>query len=64
MLIFCRERDDLVTQVTRLRGRVEELHAREEEAYQQVKRSVEMVELAQLEQTQVVNDSNFFCKVR
>ena len=48
-----RERDELVTELTGMRARYEDLKVREEDAYQQVKRSVEMVEQAQLEQTQV-----------
>ena len=48
-----RERDELVTELTGLRARYGDLKMREEDAYQQVKRSVEMVEQAQLEQTQV-----------
>ena len=39
--------------VTSMKSRLSELQQREEEAYQQVKRSVQMVEQAQLEQTQV-----------
>ena len=55
-LVWChgyRERDELVTELTGLRARYGDLKMREEDAYQQVKKSVEMVEQAQLEQTQV-----------
>ena len=48
-----RERDELVDRVTSMKSRLSELQQREEEAYQQVKRSVQMIEQAQLEQTQV-----------
>ena len=48
-----RERDELVDRVTSMKSRLSELQQKEEEAYQQVKRSVQMVEQAQLEQTQV-----------
>ena len=46
--------------VTSMKSRLSELQQREEEAYQQVKRSVQMVEQAQLEQTQV-GGNVFFC---
>ncbi|KAI0237435.1 hypothetical protein LSAT2_012032 [Lamellibrachia satsuma] len=49
-----RERDELVTELTGMRARYDDLKVREEDAYQQVKRSVEMVEQAQLEQTQAL----------
>ena len=49
----CRERDELVDKLTSMKARMTELKAREEDAYQQVKKSVQMVEQAQLEQTQV-----------
>ena len=42
-----------MTELTSLRAKYEDLKVREEDAYQQVKKSVEMVEQAQLEQTQV-----------
>ena len=48
-----RERDELMDQLTSMKTRVEEMRQREEDAYSQVKKSVEMVEQAQLEQTQV-----------
>lgn len=40
-------------QVTSLKNRVLEMSHREEEAYQQMKKGIELVEQAQLEQTQV-----------
>ena len=55
-IIVHRERDELVDRVTSMKTRLSELQEREDEAYQQVKRSVQMVEQAQLEQTQVDND--------
>ena len=45
--------------VTSMKSRLSELQQREEEAYQQVKRSVQMVEQAQLEQTQVRRREKF-----
>ena len=42
-----------------MKSRLPELQQREEEAYQQVKRSVQMVEQAQLEQTQVRRREKF-----
>ena len=39
--------------VTSLKSRVHEMAHREEDAYQQMKKGIEMVEQAQLEQTQV-----------
>jgi hypothetical protein len=39
--------------VTSLKSNVQKLSQREEEAYQQTKKGIEMVEQAQLEQTQV-----------
>ena len=47
--------------VTSMKSRLSELQQREEEAYQQVKRSVQMVEQAQLEQTQVRRRESSFC---
>ena len=44
-----------------MKSRLSELQQREEEAYQQVKRSVQMVEQAQLEQTQVRRRESSFC---
>ncbi len=48
-----RDRDELVDKMTGMKARVSELQHREQDAYEQVKRSVQMVEQAQLEQTQV-----------
>ena len=52
---FDRERDELMEHITSLHHKVELLKQREEDAYQQVKKSVELVEQAQMEQTQVQN---------
>ena len=49
----CRERDDAVSQLMSVRGQLQALRQREEAAYQQVKKSVEMAEQAQLEATAV-----------
>lgn len=49
-----RERDELMDQVTSLKNRVQEMSHREEEAYQQMKKGIELVEQAQLEQTQAL----------
>ena len=49
-----RERDELMDQVTSLKNRVLEMSHREEEAYQQMKKGIELVEQAQLEQTQAL----------
>ena len=49
----------MVDRVTSMKSRLSELQQREEEAYQQVKRSVQMVEQAQLEQTQVRTREKF-----
>lgn len=43
--------------VTSLKSNVQKLAQREEEAYQQTKKGIEMVEQAQLEQTQVKTTS-------
>ena len=43
----------MVDKLTSMKAHMTELKAREEDAYQQVKKSVQMVEQAQLEQTQV-----------
>lgn len=53
VFFFKRERDELMDQVTSLKNRVLEMSHREEEAYQQMKKGIELVEQAQLEQTQV-----------
>ena len=45
--------------VTSLKSNVQKLAQREEEAYQQTKKGIEMVEQAQLEQTQVKTTSWF-----
>lgn len=49
-----RDRDELMDQVTSLKNRVLEMNHREEEAYQQMKKGIELVEQAQLEQTQAL----------
>ena len=47
------ERDDLMSRLTEMRSRLEDFKSKDELTYEQVKKSVEMVEQAQLEQTQV-----------
>ncbi|XP_033735413.1 serologically defined colon cancer antigen 8 homolog [Pecten maximus] len=49
-----KERDELMEHVTVLKGRVSEMVGREEEAYQQMKKGIELVEQAQFEQTQAM----------
>ena len=49
----CRERDDLVDHVTSLQAQLQKTRHSEEEAYQQMKKGIELVEQAQLEQTEV-----------
>ncbi|XP_076099849.1 serologically defined colon cancer antigen 8 homolog [Mytilus galloprovincialis] len=49
-----RERDELMDQVTSLKTRVHEMNHREDEAYGQMKKGIELVEQAQLEQTQAL----------
>ena len=51
---FFRERDGLAEQVATLKARLQEMGHREDEAYQQMKKGIELVEQAQLEQTQVL----------
>ena len=53
VIIFYRERDGLMEQVAVLKTRLQEMVHREDEAYQQMKKGIELVEQAQLEQTQV-----------
>ncbi|CAG2204490.1 SDCCAG8 [Mytilus edulis] len=48
------ERDELMDQVTSLKTRVHEMNHREDEAYGQMKKGIELVEQAQLEQTQAL----------
>ena len=48
-----RERDELTSQMAAMKSRYEQTRQKEEDAYQQVKHAVDMVEHAQLEQTQV-----------
>lgn len=52
-----RERDDLVHTVAHFKSRMEELKSKEEEAYSQVKKSIEMVDEAQLEKTRAIMES-------
>ncbi|XP_053409241.1 serologically defined colon cancer antigen 8 homolog [Mercenaria mercenaria] len=49
-----RERNDLLEVVANLKHRLTEMSQREEEAYQQMKKGIELVEQAQLEQTQAL----------
>lgn len=49
-----RERNDLLEVVAMLKHRLTEMSHREEEAYQQMKKGIELVEQAQLEQTQAL----------
>ncbi|KAK3094095.1 hypothetical protein FSP39_024078 [Pinctada imbricata] len=49
-----KERDELMDHVTSLKSRLQEMAHREEDAYQQMKKGIEMVEQAQLEQTQAL----------
>lgn len=48
-----RERDELMKQLAVLKAHYEELRHREDDMYQQMKFSIEMVEQAHLEETQV-----------
>ena len=48
------ERDDLMSRLTEMRTRLEDFKSKDELIYEQVKKSVEMVEQAQLEQTQAL----------
>ena len=52
-VLFVRERNELLEVVAGLKQRMNEMTHREEDAYQQMKKSVALVEQAQLEQTQV-----------
>jgi len=59
MYLLCRrERNELMEVVASLRHRLADMTQREDEAYQQMKKGVELVEQAQLEQTQV-----WWCRV-
>lgn len=49
-----RERDDLVDHVTSLQAQLQKTRHSEEEAYQQMKKGIELVEQAQLEQTEAL----------
>lgn len=53
--LFCmrRDRDELASQVSILKVRLEEMKHREQDAYLQVKSSIEMVEQSQLDMAQV-----------
>lgn len=53
MCLLFRERNELLEVVASLKHRLTDMTHREEEAYQQMKKGVELVEQAQLEQTQV-----------
>ncbi|KAL3873813.1 hypothetical protein ACJMK2_036898 [Sinanodonta woodiana] len=49
-----KERDDLMEMVGRLKSQLQEMSSREEEAYEQMKKGIELIEEAQLEQTQAM----------
>ncbi|XP_059156316.1 serologically defined colon cancer antigen 8 homolog [Physella acuta] len=49
-----KERDELMDHVTSLKGQLKVMSQREEEAYQQMKKGIQLVEQAQLEQTQAL----------
>lgn len=49
-----RERDEQLEFVRQCKNKIRELEQREEEAYQQIKKGIELVEQAQLEQTEVL----------
>ncbi|KAK3597838.1 hypothetical protein CHS0354_029408 [Potamilus streckersoni] len=49
-----KERDDLMEMVGKLKSQLQEMSSREEEAYEQMKKGIELVEEAQLEQTQAM----------
>lgn len=55
-----RERNDLLEVVAGLKHRLTEMSHREDEAYQQMKKGIELVEQAQLEQTQVIQTATTF----
>ncbi|XP_005104362.1 serologically defined colon cancer antigen 8 homolog [Aplysia californica] len=56
-----KERDELAEQVVSLRSQLAVVSQREEEAYQQMKRGIELVEQAQLEQTQALVEKEQVC---
>lgn len=49
-----RERDELMDHVTSLQSQLQQMSHREEEAYQQMKKGIQLVEQAQLERTEVM----------
>ena len=51
--LYNRERDELTSQLAVMRSQYERMKQKADDDYQQIKRAVEMVEQAQLEQTQV-----------
>ena len=55
-----RERDGLLEQLSSLKAQYTALRQREEEAYEQVKSSVQLVEQSQMELTQVHSSSSTY----
>ncbi|CAH1791029.1 unnamed protein product [Owenia fusiformis] len=52
-----KERDELTETITQLKARLDELKKNEEDSYEQVKKSLELVEAAQLDKTQALVQS-------
>jgi len=53
MMILCSERDQLVSQLSVMNVHVQQLTAREADAYQQVKACIELAEQSQMDMSQV-----------
>ncbi|KAH9512297.1 hypothetical protein Btru_041405 [Bulinus truncatus] len=57
-----KERDELMDHVTALQAQLKEMTQREEDAYQQMKKGIELVEQAQLEQTEALVEKDQVCE--
>lgn len=52
-MLLCSERDELASQLAVMNVRIQQLSAREADAYQQVKACVELAEQSQMDMSQV-----------
>ncbi|XP_013060547.2 serologically defined colon cancer antigen 8 homolog isoform X2 [Biomphalaria glabrata] len=57
-----KERDELMDHVTALQSQLKEMSQREEDAYQQMKKGIQLVEQAQLEQTEALVEKEQVCE--
>ena len=53
VMVLCSERDELASELARINVHVQQLVAREADAYQQVKACIELAEQSQMDMSQV-----------